>query len=97
MGHIGTTELLLILAVALLIFGPAKLPQLGKMAGKAVGSFRHYVDSAESWDLDEEDESASKTEKVQPAKAEEPAQAAAETAPQQEEQPVQAAAAETAR
>lgn len=97
MGRIGTTELLLILAVALLIFGPAKLPQLGKMAGKAVGSFRHYVDSAESWDLDDEDESAPKTEKVQPVKAEESAPAAAEAAVQQEEQPVQAAAAQSAQ
>ena len=96
MGRIGTTELLLILAVALLIFGPSKLPQLGKMAGKAVGSFRHYVDSAESWDLDDEEESAPKAEKVQPAKAEEPAQAV-ETAAPQAEQTVQAAAAETAQ
>ena len=34
MGKIGTSELLLILLVALLIFGPSKLPVLGKLAGK---------------------------------------------------------------
>ena len=30
LGRIGTTELLLILGIALLIFGPSKLPKLGK-------------------------------------------------------------------
>ena len=32
-GKIGTTELLLILGIALLIFGPSKLPKLGKAIG----------------------------------------------------------------
>ena len=32
-GKIGTGELLIVLIVALVIFGPAKLPALGKMAG----------------------------------------------------------------
>ena len=49
MGKIGTSELLLILLGALLIFGPSKLPVLGKLAGKAIGTLRHYADSA-NWD-----------------------------------------------
>ena len=49
MGKIGTSELLLILLVALLIFGPSKLPVLGKLAGKAIVTLRHYADSA-NWD-----------------------------------------------
>ena len=32
-GKFGTVEILLILAVALLIFGPTKLPKLGKTIG----------------------------------------------------------------
>ena len=32
--RIGTNELLIILVVALLIFGPKNLPKLGKMFGK---------------------------------------------------------------
>ena len=36
---IGTTELLLILAVALLIFGPTKLPKLGKAMGQTIGAY----------------------------------------------------------
>ena len=34
MGKLGTQELLIILCIALLIFGPKKLPQLGKAIGK---------------------------------------------------------------
>ena len=30
---LGTTELILILVVALVVFGPSKLPELGKLAG----------------------------------------------------------------
>ena len=33
-GRLGTTELLLILGIALLIFGPTKLPKLGKALGQ---------------------------------------------------------------
>ena len=39
-GRIGVGELVLILAIALIIFGPAKLPELGKVLGEAVRNFR---------------------------------------------------------
>lgn len=58
--RIGTTELILILAVALVVFGPSKLPELGRMAGKAIGSFKHYINSYEG---DWEEEPAKKKEK----------------------------------
>ncbi|KKM09494.1 hypothetical protein SY88_17915 [Clostridiales bacterium PH28_bin88] len=37
--HIGPWELILILAIALVIFGPGKLPELGKAMGKGVREF----------------------------------------------------------
>lgn len=40
MGRIGTTELLLILGICLLVFGPKTLPKLGSSIGKAVGQFK---------------------------------------------------------
>ncbi|MFX4261751.1 twin-arginine translocase TatA/TatE family subunit [Pelotomaculum propionicicum] len=40
MPNIGATELILVLAVALIIFGPGKLPDLGKAAGKTIREFR---------------------------------------------------------
>jgi sec-independent protein translocase protein TatA len=37
---IGTQELILILVVALFLFGPAKLPEMAQSLGKAVGEFK---------------------------------------------------------
>jgi len=39
-GSIGLPELLLILAIALLVFGPKKLPEVGRSLGKAMREFR---------------------------------------------------------
>ena len=41
--RLGTMELLLIFGLALLIFGPTKLPELGKTLGKAIGGFKSEV------------------------------------------------------
>jgi TatA/E family protein of Tat protein translocase len=43
-GNIGFPELLIILAVALLIFGPKKLPEVGRSIGKALREFRRTSD-----------------------------------------------------
>ena len=40
MGPIGFQELILILVVALIIFGPRKLPELGRSLGKTLAEFR---------------------------------------------------------
>ncbi|TEB05208.1 Sec-independent protein translocase protein TatAd [Pelotomaculum schinkii] len=40
MPHIGAPELILVLALALIIFGPGKLPDLGKAVGKTIKEFR---------------------------------------------------------
>lgn len=37
-------ELVLILGIALVIFGPSKLPELGKSFGKAIGEFKGHKD-----------------------------------------------------
>ncbi|MBU5677195.1 twin-arginine translocase TatA/TatE family subunit [Alkaliphilus sp. MSJ-5] len=43
-GRLGTTELILILIIALVIFGPSKLPELGKALGKSLKEFKSHAD-----------------------------------------------------
>ena len=39
-GSLGMPELLLIFVVALLVFGPKKLPEIGKSIGKGLSEFK---------------------------------------------------------
>ncbi len=39
-GSLGLPELVLIFVVALLLFGPRQLPQIGRSIGRALGEFR---------------------------------------------------------
>jgi TatA/E family protein of Tat protein translocase len=39
-GSIGPAELILIFIVALLVFGPKKLPEIGRSVGKAIREFK---------------------------------------------------------
>ena len=43
MFGIGTTELIIILLVALVVLGPAKLPGIARSLGKALGEFRRVT------------------------------------------------------
>jgi len=48
---LGTTELLVILVVALILFGPRKLPQLSRSLGKSLGEFkRASEDFKKTWE-----------------------------------------------
>ncbi len=50
MPDIGAPELIIILVAVLIIFGPGKLPDLGRTLGKSIREFRHSVQ-----DIDEAD------------------------------------------
>ena len=41
---IGTTEIVMILIVVLIIFGPKNLPKLGKMFGQTMTGFKEGID-----------------------------------------------------
>jgi sec-independent protein translocase protein TatA len=43
MGHIGLGEILVLVVVVLVLFGPNKLPELGRSLGKALGEFRRGI------------------------------------------------------
>lgn len=44
MFSIGMPELILVFVVAMLIFGPRKLPEIGRMLGKAMREFKKAAD-----------------------------------------------------
>ena len=48
MGPLGVQEMLGIFIIALLLFGPKKLPELGRMLGKAVSEFRRAKNDLKS-------------------------------------------------
>ena len=48
MGQLGFQELLLIFVVALLVFGPKKLPELGKSLGKGLKEFKRATNEIKS-------------------------------------------------
>jgi len=39
-GNIGLPEMMVIMAIALLVFGPKKLPEIGRSIGKALREFK---------------------------------------------------------
>ncbi|MEO8379069.1 MAG: twin-arginine translocase TatA/TatE family subunit, partial [Acidobacteriota bacterium] len=43
-GSLGVPELLLIFAVILIVFGPRRIPEIGRTLGKAMGEFRKATD-----------------------------------------------------
>ena len=52
-GSIGMPELIIIMVIALIIFGPRKLPELGRSLGKSIGEFKKASNELRST-LDEE-------------------------------------------
>jgi len=43
-GSLGVMELVLIFIVALIVFGPKRLPEIGRTLGKAMGEFKKATD-----------------------------------------------------
>jgi sec-independent protein translocase protein TatA len=47
-GSIGMPELIIIFVIALIIFGPRKLPELGKSLGKSLAEFKRASNELKS-------------------------------------------------
>jgi sec-independent protein translocase protein TatA len=62
-GNIGIPGLILILVIALIIFGPKKLPEMGRAVGQTLKEFKKSTRELTS-DLDDDDKKPVKSEKA---------------------------------
>jgi Tat protein translocase TatB subunit len=79
-GTLGGPELLLILVIALIVFGPRKLPEIGKSLGKMMVEFRRASNDFKRT-IEEEVEADKMRSALEPPRIEPPALPAPEPAP----------------
>jgi sec-independent protein translocase protein TatA len=77
MGSLGMQEIIVIFVLALIIFGPRKLPEIGKSIGKGLSEFRKASNELrQTWEeevrLDKEKETISNLLKDEPASPQDP-------------------------
>jgi TatA/E family protein of Tat protein translocase len=64
---LGTTELMIIALVALIIFGPRKLPEIGRKIGQSLAEFkRASEDFKRTWEYEVETERTTAAPRVEP-------------------------------
>lgn len=92
LGSIGMPELIIIFVIALIIFGPRKLPELGRSLGKSLAEFKRASNELRST-LEEEIRLEERKTEEQKAKVEESKIAETPATPVEEphEEPVGAA------
>ena len=52
-GSLGAPEIIVIFVVALLVFGPSKLPEFGKSLGEAIRGFKKAINDTDKPPLEE--------------------------------------------
>jgi sec-independent protein translocase protein TatA len=62
MFGLGMQELLIILVIALVIFGPGKLPQIGSGLGKAIRDFKKGVSDEDAEEKPKQEDSLKEEE-----------------------------------
>jgi TatA/E family protein of Tat protein translocase len=62
-GNVGMTEMVIILVIALIVFGPRRLPEIGRSLGSAMREFRRSLNQ-----IQREIEQASPAESIRDVK-----------------------------
>ena len=55
-GFVTPTTMIIVLVIALILFGPGKLPELGKALGKGISEFKTATNGEEKKDKDDNKE-----------------------------------------
>jgi sec-independent protein translocase protein TatA len=69
LGNIGPLEIIVVLIIALVVFGPKRLPELGNSLGKGIREFRDTVTGDKNDDDDDADVKALGATQATTAKA----------------------------
>ena len=72
LGNIGPLEIIVVLIIALIVFGPKRLPELGNSLGKGIREFKDSV-TGDNDDDDDNDVKAISTTNATSAPVEQPA------------------------
>jgi sec-independent protein translocase protein TatA len=74
LGNIGPLEIIVVLIIALVVFGPKRLPELGSSLGRGIREFRDTVTGDKHDDDDDDDAKALSASKATAAPVEQPAE-----------------------
>ena len=61
-------EILVVLLIALIVFGPKRLPELGRSLGDGIRGFKHALDGSEESPAAETEKTPAREEQLPPSK-----------------------------